>query len=131
MQGQLANPDIDIFSGKRFDQQDDQKPAIDFNDMIAIDQRVLKSAFKLNIDSSALDADRIQNTVTEFTMKMIASMTTDTLSARSLLESVLLELSIDMLNGYIEAYSAEGNITFNAADIYSFTEQYFCQKSLL
>ncbi|HPW52895.1 MAG TPA: ABC transporter ATP-binding protein/permease [Erysipelotrichaceae bacterium] len=128
VQGQLANPDIDIFSGKRFDQQDDQKPAIDFNDMIAIDQRVLKSAFKLNIDSSALDADRIQNTVAEFTMKMIASMTTDTLSARSLLESVLLELSIDMLNGYIEAYSAEGNITFNAADIDSFTEQYFLSE---
>ena len=45
--------------------------------MITIDEAVLKSAFKVNIDKDVLNADKIQNTVANYTMKMISSLTTD------------------------------------------------------
>ncbi len=125
VKAQLANPDVDIFSGKRFAKQDDKKPSIDFNDMITIDENILKSAFKLKIDKNALNSEKIQQTVANYTMQMVASLTTDTSAARNLLDNSLSELAVDLLIGYIDAYSSEGNIIFNLDDINSFTQQYF------
>lgn len=125
VRAQLANQDIDIFSGKRFDQQDDKKPSIDFNDMITIDENILKSAFKLNIDKNALSAEKIQATVANYTMNMIASLTTDTSVAREMLDAALIELSTDLLVSYIDTYEIEGNIIFDESNIDSFTQQYF------
>ncbi len=131
VQAQLANPDIDIFSGKRFDQQDDKKTTIDFDDMITIDEAVLKSAFKVNIDKDALNADKIQNTVANYTMKMISSLTTDIAPARNILEAGLIELATDYLNSYVDTNTVEGNIIFNPADIESFTGQYVLSEKFI
>ena len=50
---QLANPDIDVFSGNKFD-EDKEKSGLNFNDMVSIDQYKLKNAFKFNLDTSAI-----------------------------------------------------------------------------
>ena len=50
---QLANPDIDVFSGNKFD-EDKEKSGLNFNDMVSIDQDKLKNAFKFNLDTSAI-----------------------------------------------------------------------------
>lgn len=50
---QLANPDIDVFSGNSFD-EDKEKSGLNFNDMVSIDQDKLKNAFKFNLDTSAI-----------------------------------------------------------------------------
>ena len=50
---QLKNPDIDVFSGNKFD-EDEEKSGLNFNDMVSIDQDKLKNAFKFNLDSSAI-----------------------------------------------------------------------------
>ena len=48
---QLANPDINVFSGNKFD-EDKEKSGLNFNDMVSIDQDKLKNAFKFNLDTS-------------------------------------------------------------------------------
>ena len=54
---QLKNPDVDVFSGNKFD-EDKEKSGLNFNDMVSIDQDKLKNAFKFNLDTSAIkDAD--------------------------------------------------------------------------
>lgn len=50
---QLKNPDTDVFSGNKFD-EDKEKSALNFNDMVSIDQDKLKNAFKFNLDTSAI-----------------------------------------------------------------------------
>lgn len=50
---QLDNPDIDVFSGNKFD-EDKEKSGLNFNDMVSIDQDKLKNAFKFNLDTSAI-----------------------------------------------------------------------------
>ena len=51
---QLANPDTDVFSGNKFD-EDKEKSGLNFNDMVSIDQDKLKNAFKFNLDTSAIE----------------------------------------------------------------------------
>lgn len=124
VKAQLANPEVDVFSNQRFDQKDDKKPAINFNEMITVDENILKSAFKLKVDTNALNTDNIQKTVSNYTMQMIASLTTDISPARALLENGLLEVAKDYLVSYIDTYSVGGNITFNLADINAFNQDY-------
>ena len=50
---QLENPDTDVFSGNKFD-EDKEKSGLNFNDMVSIDQDKLKNAFKFNLDTSAI-----------------------------------------------------------------------------
>lgn len=50
---QLKNPDVDVFSGNKFD-EDKEKSGLNFNDMVSIDQDKLKNAFKFNLDTSAI-----------------------------------------------------------------------------
>lgn len=50
---QLVNPDIDVFSGNKFD-EDKEKSGLNFNDMVSIDQDKLKNAFRFNLDTSAI-----------------------------------------------------------------------------
>ena len=51
---QLENPDINVFTGKRFDETESENP-FDMNSLIEVDQNALKSAFK--IDSSKIKVD--------------------------------------------------------------------------
>ena len=51
---QLKNPDTDVFSGNKFD-EDKEKSGLNFNDMVSIDQDKLKNAFKFNLDTSAIE----------------------------------------------------------------------------
>ena len=53
VQKQLENPDVDVFSGNKFDDENSES-GLDFQDMITIDQNALSSAFKTNLDTSAL-----------------------------------------------------------------------------
>ena len=49
VQKQLANKDLDVFSGKNFDDENDEDTGLDFNDMVTVDEDKLKDAFKINI----------------------------------------------------------------------------------
>ncbi len=51
---QLANPDVDVFTGKTFDElKDESKNGVDLSSMFSVDEAALKRAF--SFDSSALN----------------------------------------------------------------------------
>ncbi|MBQ6335302.1 MAG: ABC transporter ATP-binding protein/permease [Erysipelotrichaceae bacterium] len=57
---QLANRDVDVFSGKRFDEvNEENKEELDFNDMVSIDEDMLKDAFKINIDEDSFKFETV------------------------------------------------------------------------
>ena len=54
VQQQLANPDVDVFTGKTFDElQDESKKGMDLSSMFSVDQAALQRAF--SFDASALN----------------------------------------------------------------------------
>ena len=54
VQQQLANPDVDVFTGKTFDElQDESKKGMDLSGMFSVDQAALQRAF--SFDASALN----------------------------------------------------------------------------
>ena len=59
---QLTSKDIDVFSGKRFDienEENKKESQLNFEDMISIDEDMIKEAFKFNIDEDAFDFESI------------------------------------------------------------------------
>ena len=55
VQQQLANPDVDVFTGKSFDElQSEAKKGVDLSSMFSVDEAALKGAFKL--DTSKMGA---------------------------------------------------------------------------
>ena len=51
---QLENDEVDVFSGKRFDDKTNSLK-LDFKDLVSVDTAMLKSAFSVNIDNSVLE----------------------------------------------------------------------------
>lgn len=74
---QLYQEDIDVFSNKRFD-SDDNKSNLDFEDMISVDEKMLKDAFNIKIDQ-----DDIKNSTTNYMNKISNSITVDTSTAKA------------------------------------------------
>ena len=80
---QLANKDVDVFSNKRFDEvNEEEQESLDFNEMVSIDEDMIKDAFKFNIDEDAfnfetVDAGQMQNIVMD-SAKTAADMIANT-----------------------------------------------------
>ncbi len=53
VQKQLANPEVDVFSGKEFT-DDSNDSGLDFNNLITVDEDKLKNAFSFNLDTSSV-----------------------------------------------------------------------------
>ena len=67
---QIENRDVDVFSNKRFDEEtDDNKDKLNFEDMISVDENMIKDAFKINVTESKImgliDPDYIANQTTD------------------------------------------------------------------
>ena len=80
---QLTNKDVDVFSNKRFDEvNEEEQESLDFNEMVSIDEDMIKDAFKFNIDEDAfnfetVDAGQMQNIVMD-SAKTAANMIANT-----------------------------------------------------
>lgn len=93
---QKENRDINVFSGKRFDDEN-EKSGLDFQDMITIDEGMLSEAFGVKISE-----DDIAN-MTEGRMNAISKeLTADVTPAKNAFESTLVTMMNDMLSQYIE-----------------------------
>ena len=93
---QLDDKDINVFSGKAFD--DEQKDTgLDFQDMISIDEEMLSSAFGTKIDE-----DDISKMTQGYMTEISSAITTDTSKAKSAFIDTLTTLTTDFLNNYIE-----------------------------
>ena len=103
---QLADKDIDVFSGNSFDEEN-KKGDLDFNDMISVDEDMLKNAFKINISADDFTFD----TLSEAQMQAIVMNSANTAAQaivngpdKTTLISLFTLLNSTMLNGYINTY---------------------------
>lgn len=94
---QIANKEIDVFSGKAFDDES-KSQGIDFQDMISIDTQMLSSAFGMKVSQEDIAK------MTEGYMKQISSsITADTSKAEKDFSSTLIALGSDMIKDYVQA----------------------------
>ena len=95
---QLENEEVDVFSGQRFDQQEEN--SLDFNDMISIDTNMLNSAFGLNDNLSNIDPTLLSQLVQKYADKLSEGVVTDTSIARNDLQQLLVNLCKEAYTGY-------------------------------
>ena len=91
---QLYREDIDVFSNKKFDDQN-KKSNLNFEDMISVDENMLKSAFGVNIDQND-----IKNITTNYMNKISSNITVDTGTAKGNFMNGLTNLISGMLSDY-------------------------------
>jgi len=96
VQKQKTKRDVDVFSGKRFDDKSEDA-GLNFEDMISIDTEMLSSAFGVEVSEKDI-ANMTQGYMTEIS----SSITTDTKGAEEAFASTLTTFTTDLLNGYIE-----------------------------
>ncbi|MBQ6560036.1 MAG: FtsX-like permease family protein [Erysipelotrichaceae bacterium] len=118
---QLADRQTDIFSGKRFDEEkSEEENKLDFNDMVSIDEEMLKDAFKINIEEDDLkfgdiDEKQMQKIVMDSAQTaadMIANTPDKTMltGVFTLINSSLLQQQVDLYDSahLIEENTGEG-----------------------
>ncbi len=97
VQAQMADREVDVFSGKRFD-DDTEESGLDFEDMISVDEEKLSSAFGVTISE-----DYISQMTQGYMQDISSSISTDTSVAENAFNSTLVTMASDMLNDYIES----------------------------
>lgn len=108
---QLANKDVNAFSGKRFDDKNTDT-GLDFQDMISIDEELLSSAFGTKIDENQI------STMTQGYMGEISSaITADTSKAQEAYNNTLSTIMKDLLNKYIEENQVAGMAIIKQSDV--------------
>ncbi len=121
VQKQLKNKDIDIFSGKRFDEE---KNSFDygFEDLVQVDENKLASAFNINIDQAA-----VQTEVAAAMAKISDSINIDQAPAKDAFSSAFDSL-VDRLSNELEDYKAEHVGTpLPAADAEAFLQAFIAE----
>ena len=102
---QLENQEINVFSGKRFDDESEEA-GLKFEDMISIDTEKLKSAFGGNISEKD-----IANMTQGYMGEISNAISADTSKAEAALNNTIIELLNDMLTKRIKENGTE--ITFS------------------
>ncbi|MGM9874812.1 MAG: ATP-binding cassette domain-containing protein [Bacilli bacterium] len=92
---QLYQEDIDVFSNKRFD-SNNKKSNLNFEDMISVDEKMLKDAFNIKIDQND-----IKNSTTNYMNKISSNITVDTTTAKANFMNSLTSLITGLTNDYI------------------------------
>ena len=108
---QLKNKDVNVFSGKDFDEKE-PGTGLDFQDMISIDEEMLSSAFGTKVDEKDISK------MTEGYMGEISSaITADTSKSQQAFIDTLNKLTKDLLNKYIEENEVAGIATIKQSDV--------------
>ena len=127
VKNQLRNKDVDIFSLKQFDDEDEDTMKIDFKNMTSVDYDLIKDSIQINSSIDA-DQDEIKNEISKYTKNMINSLTTDTSQAEIDFKDILKELCENYINDYINTYQESGSIDFDANKV-SFSPIFFTSNS--
>ncbi len=101
---QLANPDIDVFSNKRFGEEDNNFN-FEFSDLVSIDEAALSRAFGVNIDQNAITAK-----THEYIEAISNDITADISPVRDDLNNKLSEIKDDLMNKILELIQS-GDLT--------------------
>ena len=116
VQKQLADEDTDVFSGKAFDDEDEDS-GLDFGDMISIDEDALSGAFQTNIDTSALsglgssdssssiDEEAMQTIIMGAAQEVTDNLESVTQSMVQALTAIDQQVAESMIEGYTSAFT--------------------------
>ncbi len=113
VQQQLSDSTVDVFTGKSFDQIDEENSPMDFQDMISVDKDMLSSAFGVNVDEDAIIA-----LLEQYMNDVSGSLEVDTAPAQKDFLSLLSTLATDMLNWHLSenADPVTGNAILRLSD---------------
>ncbi len=108
VQKQIKDPDYDVFSGKTFDEEDDDSD-LDFEDMISIDEDLLAEAFVVNMDFGGLDMDA--DKTTEIVMNSAKAVAESIDEVTQTMVKALTEANGAFAKGIIEGYKQIATIS--------------------
>ena len=121
---QLKDKDINVFSGKRFDDES-QESRLDFQDMISVDTELLSSALGAKVSEKDI-SDMTQG----YMGQISAAITTDTSKAEKAFGDTLVTLTNDMLNSYIETHKTPaGFATLNMNNVDVVVNEFMARES--
>lgn len=118
VQKQLSDKNTDVFSNTPFD-EDKNSSGLDFNDMVTIDENLLKEAFVVNISEDdfkfdMMDESQMQSIILN-NAKNSAQMITSGPNVTQLV-NVFTTINMGMLNNYISAYESANKIVNEIKD---------------
>lgn len=121
--GQLADMNIDVFTGKGFGETEDEEEdsGLSFEDMISVDEELISSAFGTNMNQYTITA------MLESYMKEITgSLTEDNGPAQAAFSGGLGDLATDMLQSYIAANATgeNGGAVIRLSDVEGIVDNY-------
>lgn len=110
---QLANKDVDVFSGKTFEEKNSENnEQLNFEEMISIDKNKLSEAFTINADFSSLqDTNATQNKIMNTSKAIANDLLNMETSAYSELNKTFALTSKSIIESYLNYFS------FNIPDI--------------
>ena len=91
VQKQLATRDIDVFTGKRFD--DPESSSLDMNSLFTVDSETLQSAFSFDRSKISMGMDNVDFSQLSIDPSLLPSLDVD-----SLLGNIKFELTTDQIN---------------------------------
>ena len=120
---QLANMEVDVFTGKRFD--DDAEEELNFEDMISIDAELLSSAFGVNISESAM-----LNMLEQYIGQMGGLVEADRAAAQTEFLNVYRQLAQQLLQQYITEHAdpETGIAQLRLADVQTVVDGYMAKE---
>ncbi len=95
---QLENSEIDVFSGKRFDQKSNDFD-FEFSDLVKVDNEKLKNAFNIQIDQ-----DTLTQQTQEYMAQINAAITTDTTPAKTRFDATLETLATGVFDSFPQTF---------------------------
>ncbi len=107
---QLDTTEIDVISGKRFDEES-KSLGLDFKNFVTIDENKLKNAFNVDVDKN-----EIQSKVTAYIAEIQSNLKIDITPAKNDFDAVL--------NDLLDDFSANLPAEFTENDINSLVEKY-------
>ena len=119
---QLADSEIDVFSGTRFDEEKEQE--LDFQEMISVDSDAISSAFGMNISTEGI-ISMLQGYLNE----VMNSTNVDTTPAQNAFKDALREMAVEMLQQYVAANAGEsGKAKLYLTDIEAVVDGYLATE---
>lgn len=113
---QMANSEIDVFSGNRFDSAKNNFN-IDFSDLLTVDQEMMKSAFGMNVDENT-----IKSQTTGYMNEIAGAITTNVSPAKKVFD--------DNLKYFIDGLFNSITGTFDSANIDTLVNNYLTKSEV-
>ncbi len=100
VQEQLKSPKINVFTGKNFDESEDDKDSFDMNSLFEIDEKKMKSAFKVDESKIKVDFGNLNQAFSKVSLPQLDLNSILKELKFSVSDSEMQKLVNDLLKGY-------------------------------